>query len=248
MAHAVVADIDPIQGRSALIQGEPTFNDITEAVSAPVEWKPPLGWYIFLAGSMALTSLLGVSIGWLFWEGTGIWGNNIPVAWAWPIVNFVFWVGIGHAGTLISAVLFLFRQKWRTSINRAAEAMTLFAVACALIFPGIHIGRPWLPYWMMPIPNQMGMWPQFRSPLMWDVFAVSIYGTVSIGVLVCRFDSRSGDHARSIEDQDSENRLRYLCPRLARLVPSVAALREGVSDAGRFGDPSGVVCALGGVV
>ena len=176
----LVADIDPIQGRPELIEGRPDFHDITEAVAAPVEWKAPLGWYLFLAGSLGLLSLFGVSIAWLFWEGVGIWGNNNPVAWAFPIVNFVFWVGIGHAGTLISAVLFLFRQKWRTSINRAAEAMTLFAVACALIFPGIHIGRPWLPYWMLPIPNQMAMWPQFRSPLMWDVFAVSIYGTVSL--------------------------------------------------------------------
>jgi molybdopterin-containing oxidoreductase family membrane subunit len=176
----LAADIDPIQGRADLIEGRPDFHDITEAVAAPVEWKPPLGWYLFLAGSMSLLGLFGVSIAWLFWEGVGIWGNNNPVAWAFPIVNFVFWVGIGHAGTLISAVLFLFRQRWRTSINRAAEAMTLFAVACALVFPGIHIGRPWLPYWMLPIPNQMSMWPQFRSPLMWDVFAVSIYGAVSL--------------------------------------------------------------------
>ncbi len=179
MAYAV-AEIDPIESRPALIKGDPTFHDITEAVSQPTEWKPPLGWYITLAISLGGLSLLGISIAWLFWEGTGIWGNNIPVAWGWPIINFVFWVGIGHAGTLISAVLFLVRQKWRTSINRTAEAMTIFAVMCALIFPGIHIGRPWLPYWMMPIPNQMEMWPQFRSPLMWDVFAVSIYGTVSL--------------------------------------------------------------------
>ncbi len=181
MAHAAaVADIDPVVGRPALIEGEPDFHHITEVVSTPVEWKPPLGWYVFLGISLAFLGLFGFSIGWLFWEGIGIWGNNVPVAWAWPIVNFVFWVGIGHAGTLISAVLFLFRQKWRTSINRAAEAMTIFAVMCALIFPGIHIGRPWLPYWMLPLPNQMEMWPQFRSPLMWDVFAVSIYGVVSV--------------------------------------------------------------------
>ncbi len=181
MAHAAaVADIDPVVGRPALIEGEPDFHHITEVVSTPVEWKPPLGWYIVLGISLAFLGLFGFSIGWLFWEGIGIWGNNVPVAWAWPIVNFVFWVGIGHAGTLISAVLFLFRQKWRTSINRAAEAMTIFAVMCALIFPGIHIGRPWLPYWMLPLPNQMEMWPQFRSPLMWDVFAVSIYGVVSV--------------------------------------------------------------------
>ncbi len=173
-------DIDPIKDRAPLIAGDPDFKAITDTVAAPMEWTPPIGWYITLGVSLSLMSLLGVSIGWLFWEGVGIWGNNIPIAWAWPIVNFVFWVGIGHAGTLISAVLFLFRQKWRTSINRAAEAMTIFAVMCALIFPGIHIGRPWLPYWLLPIPNQMEMWPQFRSPLMWDVFAVSIYGSVSL--------------------------------------------------------------------
>ena len=180
MAQAVV-DLDPVERRPELIVGKPSFNEITEAVAQPVEWTPPIGWYITLGISLSLLALFGVSIGWLFWEGIGIWGNNIPVAWGWPIVNFVFWVGIGHAGTLISAVLFLFRQKWRTSINRAAEAMTIFAVICALIFPGIHTGRPWVAaYWMLPIPNQMDMWPQFRSPLMWDVFAVSIYFTVSL--------------------------------------------------------------------
>ena len=121
-----------------------------------------------------------MAVSWLFWEGIGIWGLNVPVGWAWDITNFVFWVGIGHAGTLISAILFLFRQKWRTSINRAAEAMTIFAVMCALTFPGIHVGRVWVAYWMFPLPNQMGMWPNFRSPLLWDVFAVSIYGTVSV--------------------------------------------------------------------
>jgi molybdopterin-containing oxidoreductase family membrane subunit len=172
-------DIDPIVGRPALIEGSPDYHAITEAVARPVEWKPPRGWYIVLAISLSMLGVFGLSIAWLLWEGVGIWGNNQPVGWGWPIVNFVFWVGIGHAGTLISAVLFLFRQRWRTSINRAAEAMTLFAVACALTFPGIHVGRPWLAYWMLPMPNQMDMWPQFRSPLMWDVFAVSIYGLVS---------------------------------------------------------------------
>ncbi len=176
----VVADIDPVEARPALVAGEPGFHGITEAVSRPVEWKPPLGWYLAFGVSLAFLGLFGVSLAWLFWEGVGIWGNNQPVSWGWPIVNFVFWVGIGHAGTLISAVLFLFRQRWRTSINRAAEAMTLFAVVCALSFPTIHTGRPWLDYWMMPVPNQMAMWPQFRSPLMWDVFAVSIYGLVSL--------------------------------------------------------------------
>ena len=119
-------------------------------------------------------------MGYLFVKGIGIWGINIPVGWAFDITNFVWWIGIGHAGTLISAILLLLRQQWRTSINRFAEAMTLFAVACAGMFPLIHVGRPWLAYWLMPIPNTMGMWPQFRSPLIWDVFAVSTYATVSL--------------------------------------------------------------------
>ncbi|NOZ08655.1 MAG: polysulfide reductase NrfD [FCB group bacterium] len=126
-----------------------------------------------------LLMLLG-TIGYLADEGIGIWGLNNPVGWGWAIVNFVFWVGIGHAGTLISAVLHLFRQKWRTSINRFAEAMTLFAVICALVFPTIHVGRIWMLHYVFPIPNQMEMWPNFRSPLLWDVFAVSIYFAVSI--------------------------------------------------------------------
>jgi molybdopterin-containing oxidoreductase family membrane subunit len=176
----VLPDVDPVERRPLLVTGDPGFHGVTEAVSRPVEWKPPVGWYIALAVSSAMLGVFGIAIAWLMWEGVGIWGNQVPVAWGWPIVNFVFWVGIGHAGTLISAVLFLFRQRWRTSINRAAEAMTLFAVACALVFPGIHTGRPWLDYWMLPVPNQMAMWPQFRSPLMWDVFAVSIYGLVSL--------------------------------------------------------------------
>ena len=121
-----------------------------------------------------------VALGYLLFKGIGIWGNNVPVGWAFDIINFVWWIGIGHAGTLISAILLLFKQDWRTSINRFAEAMTLFAVACAAIFPLIHTGRPWLAaYWLFPYPNTMGLWPNFRSPLIWDVFAVSTYGTVS---------------------------------------------------------------------
>jgi molybdopterin-containing oxidoreductase family membrane subunit len=180
LAAGVLPDVDPVEERPALITGDLGFHEVTETVSRPVEWTPPLGWYVVLGISGSLLALLVVALGWLFWEGVGIWGNNVPVAWGWPIVNFVFWVGIGHAGTLISAVLFLLRQRWRTSINRAAEAMTLFAVACALIFPTVHTGRPWLDYWMLPVPNQMSLWPQFRSPLMWDVFAVSIYGLTSL--------------------------------------------------------------------
>ncbi len=171
---------DPVDGRAPLILGGHDFHSLTEAVAAPVEGKMPRGWWVALFVSLGMLSLLGIQTAWLFWEGIGIWGLNNPVGWGWAIVNFVFWVGIGHAGTLISAILFLFRQSWRTSINRAAEAMTIFAVMCALIFPGIHVGRVWVAYWMFPLPNQMGMWPNFRSPLLWDVFAVSIYGTVSV--------------------------------------------------------------------
>ncbi|HET9300262.1 MAG TPA: NrfD/PsrC family molybdoenzyme membrane anchor subunit [Candidatus Polarisedimenticolaceae bacterium] len=171
---------DDLTQRPPLILGKPDFHGITEAVAAPLERSTPRAWWLCFGVSLAMLSLLGVSVAWLFWEGVGIWGLNNPVGWAFDITNFVFWVGIGHAGTLISAILFLFRQKWRTSINRSAEAMTLFAVACALTFPGIHVGRVWVAYWMFPLPNQMGMWPNFRSPLLWDVFAVSIYGTVSL--------------------------------------------------------------------
>lgn len=163
-----------------LIEGAHTFADITATVAAPIEWKAPRAWYITTAICGSILALFFFCITYLFFRGTGIWGLNIPVGWAFDITNFVFWVGIGHAGTLISAILFLFRQKWRTSINRFAEAMTIFAVMCALIFPGIHTGRPWLPWWMLPLPNQMSIWPNFRSPLIWDVFAVSIYGTVSV--------------------------------------------------------------------
>lgn len=163
-----------------LITGNPTFSSITEHISSITERKTPKMWYALFAISGSMAMMLVAMIAYLFWEGIGIWGVNIPVGWGWAIVNFVFWVGIGHAGTLISAVLFLFRQRWRTSINRFAEAMTIFAVICALIFPGIHVGRVWVAYWMFPIPNQMGMWPNFRSPLLWDVFAVSTYFSVSL--------------------------------------------------------------------
>jgi molybdopterin-containing oxidoreductase family membrane subunit len=172
--------IDPISGRRELVEGKNvTFHDMTEAVARPIE-NPPLGWWLAFGISIPMLGLLMVTIAWLVWEGIGIWGINNPVSWGWAIVNFVFWVGIGHAGTLISAILFLFRQKWRTAVNRSAEAMTIFAVLCAGLFPGIHTGRPWVDYWMFPLPNQMAMWPNFRSPLLWDVFAVSTYFTVSL--------------------------------------------------------------------
>lgn len=173
-------EMDPVSGRAPLILGGATFNGLTEAVAAPMERTEWRKWWIAFAFSLSLLGLLLVSISWLVWEGIGVWGLNNPVGWGWAIVNFVFWVGIGHAGTLISAILFLFRQTWRTSINRSAEAMTIFAVMCALIFPGIHVGRIWMVYFLFPIPNQMSMWPNFRSPLLWDVFAVGTYFTVSL--------------------------------------------------------------------
>jgi Ni/Fe-hydrogenase subunit HybB-like protein len=138
------------------------------------------GWVFGLLVSFSLLMLLNLTVGYLLMVGVGIWGINIPVGWGFAIVNFVWWIGIGHAGTLISAILLLLRQQWRTSINRFAEAMTLFAVACAGMFPLLHMGRPWLFYWLTPYPNSMWLWPQFRSPLVWDVFAVSTYLTVSL--------------------------------------------------------------------
>ncbi len=163
-----------------LVTGNLGIREITQLVSYHTEKRPPSTWYMAFAVSSTLLAVLLVMIAYLFWNGVGVWGNNNPVGWGWPIVNFVFWVGIGHAGTLISAILFLFRQRWRTAINRSAEAMTLFAVICALLFPTIHVGRVWVIYWTLPLPNQMEMWPQFKSPLLWDVFAVSVYFTVSL--------------------------------------------------------------------
>ena len=157
-----------------------TFASVTDKISSLVlKRKTPLWWFVGFAISFLLVQLLLLTITHLLFTGIGIWGNNVPVGWAFDIINFVWWIGIGHAGTLISAILLLLRQKWRTSINRFAEAMTLFAVASAGLFPLLHAGRPWMLYWMFPYPNTMGVWPQFRSPLMWDVFAISTYGTVS---------------------------------------------------------------------
>ncbi len=166
--------------RPQLVLGANDYASVTDKVCGIVEQrKTPLAWWIAFVISASLATMLVLLIGYLIGVGVGVWGLNAPISWGFDITNFVFWVGIGHAGTLISAILFLFRQKWRTSINRAAEAMTIFAVICAGIFPGIHIGRVWFAYWLAPIPNQMQMWPQFRSPLIWDVFAVSSYFTVS---------------------------------------------------------------------
>jgi Ni/Fe-hydrogenase subunit HybB-like protein len=158
-----------------------SFDSITEKISSIVLTRPVgIGWVFgFLVAFSVMQGLL-FGAAYLFVRGVGIWGVNIPVGWGFAIVNFVWWIGIGHAGTLISAILLLLRQSWRNSINRFAEAMTLFAVACAGMFPVLHLGRPWLAYWLFPYPNTMGYWPQFRSPLVWDVFAVSTYFTISL--------------------------------------------------------------------
>ena len=167
--------------RQPLILGDKTYHQITEDVCAPVEGKANRMWYIAFTIS-AIAALWGLGcIMYTIGRGIGVWGLNTTVGWAWDITNFVWWVGIGHAGTLISAVLLLFRQKWRMAINRSAEAMTIFAVIMAALFPGIHMGRIWMAYWVLPLPNQYGsLWVNFNSPLLWDVFAISTYFSVSL--------------------------------------------------------------------
>jgi Ni/Fe-hydrogenase subunit HybB-like protein len=167
-------------GRLDVIGPGHTFGSVTDKISAIVlTRRTPKGWLIGFGLSFVLVMIFLYAVTYLFTVGVGIWGVNVPVGWGFAIVNFVWWIGIGHAGTLISAILLLLRQRWRTSINRFAEAMTLFAVACAGLFPILHLGRPGYFYWLFPYPNTMGVWPQFRSPLVWDVFAVSTYATVS---------------------------------------------------------------------
>jgi Ni/Fe-hydrogenase subunit HybB-like protein len=166
--------------RAPVIAPGYSFGSVTDKISSIVLTRPASnGWFIGFGFFFLLLQMMLFAIGYLVVKGIGIWGDTTPIGWGFEIVNFVWWIGIGHAGTLISAILMLLRQSWRNSINRFAEAMTLFAVACAGVFPAIHVGRPWLAYWMFPYPNTMSYWPQFRSPLMWDVFAVSTYATIS---------------------------------------------------------------------
>jgi molybdopterin-containing oxidoreductase family membrane subunit len=166
---------------SRIIEPDQSYESVTETIGGIVlAPKAPRYWMTGFVAAFALLMLFLFAITWLLVKGIGIWGVNIPVAWGFAIVNFVWWIGIGHAGTFISAILLLLLQKWRTAINRLTEAMTLFAVACAGIFPLLHLGRPWVFYWLFPYPDTMGLWPQFRSPLVWDVFAVSTYFTVSL--------------------------------------------------------------------
>jgi len=167
--------------QSPVIQPGHTYGSISEKISSIVlTGRTPRGWYVGFGIAFLLMMLLLYSVTHLLTWGVGVWGVNVPVGWGFAIICFVWWIGIGHAGTLISAILLLFRQSWRTSINRFAEAMTLFAVACAGIYPLLHLGRPWKFYWLLPYPNTLGLWPQFRSPLVWDVFAVSTYALVSL--------------------------------------------------------------------
>src|ERR1700728_484253 len=196
--------------------------------------KITIGWVFgFLIAFSVLQLLMGAA-SWLIIKGVGIWGINIPIGWGFAIVNFVWWIGIGHAGTLISAILFLLNQKWRTSITRFAEAMTLFAVACAGLFPLIHTGRPWMAYYMFPYPSTMGIWPQFRSPLIWHVFAV---------VLVRRANPRPRDVARPRHRQTQADHLRHAGHGLEGLGASLAPLPVGVLAARGPGHAAGAVRA-----
>ena len=168
--------------REPLITGNKSYQDVTNDIAGRVEEKPSKSWLLAMAVSLTALAFGGWALAVTLWDGIGMWGLNRTVGWAWDITNFVWWVGIGHAGTLISAILLLFRQKWRMSINRAAEAMTIFAVICAAMFPIVHMGRPWLGfYWALPLPNTFGsLWVNFNSPLLWDVFAISTYFSVSL--------------------------------------------------------------------
>jgi Ni/Fe-hydrogenase subunit HybB-like protein len=164
----------------ALVEGNPPLAELDRVISLPLDQKPDKKFLIAISITSTMLLIGAICVGLTFYYGIGMWGNNQPVGWAFGIINFVFWVGIGHAGTLISAILFLLRQKWRTGIARFAEAMTIFAVICAGLFPIIHTGRPWLAGYLIPYPNEHGLWVNFNSPLVWDVFAVSTYFTVSL--------------------------------------------------------------------
>ena len=185
MADAVTTPLEvqappPGLEREPLVANNRSLGWISDQVAAITEGRAPRWWWVAFIPSVLAMLLLGAMLVYQISTGVGVWGNNHPVMWGWDIINFVWWIGIGHAGTLISAILFLLRQRWRTAVNRAAEAMTIFAVMCAGIYPAIHVGRVWWDWWLFPIPNSNAIWPQFRSPLMWDVFAVSTYFTVSL--------------------------------------------------------------------
>ena len=180
-ARWLTSTIDPHSTSKTIIAPGYSFGSVTDQIATVVLTKrTPPAWFLGFGVGIALLLMFLLAVGVLFAKGVGIWGLRTPVMWGFAITNFVWWIGIGHAGTLISAILLLLNQRWRNSINRFAEAMTLFAVACAGMFPILHLGRPWLAYWLFPYPNTMGVQPNFRSPLVWDVFAVSTYATVSL--------------------------------------------------------------------
>ncbi len=219
-----------------------TFGSVTDTIADAVLTRPiGLGWLFGLFVGMTLLGVLMAAVTYLFLIGVGIWGIDIPVAWGFAIINFVWWIGIGHAGTLISAILLLLKQTWRNSINRFAEAMTLFAVACAGMFPLLHMGRPWLAYWMFPYPSSMGVWPQFRSPLVWDVFAVSTYATISA---VFWYVGLVPDFATMREKANASGRqetVRTAGHGLARFGAALEELRSAVHPAGRHCDAAGAL-------
>lgn len=180
-APAILQEVKPaVLPRATLVENNRSFGWVTDKICGIIEGKTPTWWWVCFVLALCVASFTIAGLIYLVATGVGVWGHANPVNWAWDIVNFVFWIGIGHAGTLISAILCLLRQKWRTSINRAAEAMTIFAVVCAGIFPVFHVGRVWFAWYLFPIPTANSIWQNFRSPLEWDVFAVSTYGTVSV--------------------------------------------------------------------
>jgi Ni/Fe-hydrogenase subunit HybB-like protein len=209
---AKATEVEVGEQKAPVIQPGHTFATITEKIGAIVLRRPITGgWALGMLICFVILQWFLFAVCWLFYKGVGVWGVNIPIGWGFAIVNFVWWIGIGHAGTLISAILLLLRQSWRNSINRFAEAMTLFAVACAGMFPIFHLGRPWLFYWLFPYPNTMTYWPNFRSPLVWDVFAVTTYLTIS---LVFWFVGLIPDLA-SLRDQTTNKYIKFVYGLLA---------------------------------
>jgi molybdopterin-containing oxidoreductase family membrane subunit len=207
---------------TALQPGQ-NYGSVTDKIAGLIQHKRiSMGWAAGVSLAATFVMILTVAAAYLFVMGVGIWGINMPVAWGFAIINFVWWVGIGHAGTFISAMLLLMRQDWRTSINRFAEAMTLFAVACAGMFPLLHMGRPWYFYWLMPYTNTMLLWPQFKSPLVWDDFG---------SLLVHRPDPRLGEPSRSLGESGYADRLGHGRVGLAKFRPALASVSDGVSAA-----------------
>ena len=239
MAHTDPDSADTSATAPVLGPGH-TYATVTDKISAlvlvrPYNWR----WFLGMGIGLVLTMVLFVSITVLLLEGVGIWGIDVPVMWGFAIINFVWWIGIGHAGTLISAILLLLKQDWRTSINRFAEAMTLFAVACAGLFPLLHLGRPWLFYWLLPYPNTMGLWPQWRSPLVWDVFAVSTYATVSLLFWYVGLIPDMATLRDRAQNRWAQYHLWVSRDGLARFGAALAPLPDCVPAPGRPGDAAG---------